>query len=85
MLRSSYSRTALLAIGFLVILYLASVAEAQSHNDKFYQILKIPKDAAPRQIKKVRGWKASFFRPLPFFGLFRHFIPVILRQIFAFV
>lgn len=54
MLRTLYSRPALLAIGFLVLLYLASVAEAQSHNDKHYQTLELPKDASPRQIKKVR-------------------------------
>lgn len=55
MLRTLYSRPALLAIGFLALLCLASVAEAQGHNDKHYQTLEIPKDASPRQIKKVRA------------------------------
>jgi hypothetical protein len=48
---------------------LAAVVEAQSHNDKHYKTLGIPKDASPRQIKKVQTWKndystsTSFFRP----------------------
>lgn len=54
MLRTSETRLVLVGLGLLTLLSLASLAEAQSHNDKHYQTLGVPKDASPRQIKKVR-------------------------------
>lgn len=42
-------------VALVALLALVSSADAQSHNDKYYNILGVPKDASPRQIKKVRG------------------------------
>jgi len=59
MLRTRFGIALLALFAFLVLLALVSHAEAQSHNDKFYKILGVPKDANARQIKKVRLRKAQ--------------------------
>ena len=66
MFRSRFGAASLIAcFALLVILALVSHTEAQSHNDKYYKILDVPKDASPRQIKKVRVRKWTVL-PAPF-------------------